>query len=339
MRFLRTKRGIAIVYVTLFLMVLGILFVALGVDVGWLAYVRSQSQAAVDAAALSGAAAIPKYNQTGGTDEIDQMIRGVTNTVMNASAELTIDDAEFCWGDPENPTCSSSPPDFRTVGGVRITKTFAAPLYFARLFNGNQRSDITVSATGWLGGVRRGRPGLPVTVCGEAFGFNFNNPSDYGSCKPGLAGRFYANGSDNAGYWNFMAEANAKDCKDMVEGKKPVPEISVGDMITLNNGEIASCHNALEVRFKGCDKDACDGKKGEGERKRCTAIVPVVDCPNSINQTEEVRGFVAVCFTNIGSKGNPKPLDVQLDCNVQLEESWGAGPNFGVYADRPVLVK
>jgi len=41
------------IYVTLFLLVLGVFFITLGVVVGWMAYVRGQGQAAADSAAIS----------------------------------------------------------------------------------------------------------------------------------------------------------------------------------------------------------------------------------------------------------------------------------------------
>ena len=41
------------IYVTLFLLVLGVFFITLGVVVGWMAYVRGQGQAAEDSAAIS----------------------------------------------------------------------------------------------------------------------------------------------------------------------------------------------------------------------------------------------------------------------------------------------
>ncbi len=41
------------IYVTLSLLVVGAFFIALGVVVGWMAYVRGQGQAAEDSAAIS----------------------------------------------------------------------------------------------------------------------------------------------------------------------------------------------------------------------------------------------------------------------------------------------
>jgi len=91
-----------IVYVTLFLFVLGILFIALGIDVGWMAYVRSQGQAAVDSAAISGAAAIPAYN-SGDPSVVYSIVGSLNsqNTVMNQDAAIANTDVEFCTGDPD----------------------------------------------------------------------------------------------------------------------------------------------------------------------------------------------------------------------------------------------
>ena len=78
-----------IVYVTLFLFVLGMFFIALGIDVGWMVYVRSQGQAAVDSAAISGAAAIPAYN-SGDPGQVYGIVGSLNsqNTVMNLDAAI-----------------------------------------------------------------------------------------------------------------------------------------------------------------------------------------------------------------------------------------------------------
>jgi hypothetical protein len=122
----------------------------------------------------------------------------------------------------------------------------------------------------------------------------------------------------------------------MVKGTQDVPRVHIGQSINLNNGAIASCHQEIEDRFKNCDAAACaDATKAPN----CTAILPVVHCPGSINQSEPVRGFVALCITKVDSKGNPKTLDGNLRCGVEADGALGSGVYLGVYADKPVLVR
>src|SRR5713226_4621208 len=106
MKVSHNEHGVAIIYVTLFLMILGILFFALGVDVGWMAYIRSQGQAAVDAAALSGAAGIPHYNNTTPPDnsKISSLVAAPNNTVLGQTLSFSTN-GEICGCDPNNPTC------------------------------------------------------------------------------------------------------------------------------------------------------------------------------------------------------------------------------------------
>src|SRR5437899_2466605 len=167
MKFLKNNRGVAMIYVTLFLMVLGLLFVALGVDIGWLAYVRSRGQAMVDASALSAAAAIPTYKPAGDTTKVFDMAKAFNsgNSVVNGDAGIQTStdsstNVEFCSGPATSPSCvpASSVPDRTKVDGVKVTRTFQAPLFFGKLFNGGSTADITVSSIAYLGGVATGRP-------------------------------------------------------------------------------------------------------------------------------------------------------------------------------------
>src|SRR5437867_5596472 len=95
--FLHSNRGHVVIFVTLFL-ILMVLFIGLSIDVGWMAYVRNQGQAAVDAGALSAAAGLSPYNA-----KLDHNIAYVwmtainsANTVMLQPATLSSDVLEFC---------------------------------------------------------------------------------------------------------------------------------------------------------------------------------------------------------------------------------------------------
>jgi hypothetical protein len=261
------------------------------------------------------------------------------NTVMNQAAGIVSTDVELCDGDANaNPPNCNAGVAAATAGGVRVTRTYNTPLFFTRLLNGAASTNLSVSSTAWLGGPGDGGPTLPVVVCGQTIGFDFSNPSNPGSCDPSIIGHFTPNGSDNAGYWNFEDSANANDCKDMVEGTTAVPRVTVGQNIELNNGAVTSCHQEIFDRFKDCNETTC-ADPDSAAAKACTVILPVVDCPSSINQDEEVKGFVALCITKVDASGNPKTLDGRLTCGVEMDGSLGSGAYLGVYADKPVLVK
>src|SRR5207245_10056014 len=78
MRSIKNERGSVIVFVTLIIVLL-LIMVGMGLDTGHLAYVRSQGQPAVDAAALAAAAAIPTNDPTKVTDQATKLNPGGTN--------------------------------------------------------------------------------------------------------------------------------------------------------------------------------------------------------------------------------------------------------------------
>jgi hypothetical protein len=344
MPMLRMNRGIAIVYVMLFLMVLGLLFVALGIDVGLLAFARSQGQAATDAAALRAAAAIPHYNSGGNTSEIENMATGINsnNTVLNQSADIAGNDIELCNGNPnDTPNCLPGAGTYPTpAAGVKVTKTYSIPLFFARRLSETNNVDITVSSTAWLGGAAGLYPTLPVVLCGQELGIDFYK-SD--SCEP-YSTKFTPDGVDNSGYWFGYGESTDSDvCKARVNGTQQVPYLGVGYQIELKNGQDNNCHKAIEKRFQGCDVDACNGggiPNANGKTAQdCTAFVPIVNCPKTINNQETVAGFAAMCITEVNSKSSDKYIAANRVCGATGPNSFGGGPDFGVYAERPVLVK
>ncbi|MGH7770703.1 MAG: pilus assembly protein TadG-related protein, partial [Candidatus Binatia bacterium] len=327
-------------YVTLFLLLLGLLFIAVATDVGWMAYVRTQGQAATDAAALRAAAAIVNYNSTGSTTQVYNMAAGLNsnNTVMNQAAGVVGADIEFCTGDPNGvPTCS--PGTFPIPArGVRVTRTYSTPLFFSQLLNGGSNANITVSSTAWLGGPGGLRPELPVALCKDEIQFN----PDTLTCVPSLPAEFSPNNKDNAGWWNKAdsGQPSASECKNMVKDPETIPYLNINDIIDLNNGEVTSCHKEIEDKFKNCTAASCSGAEGQAKKDFCTVILPIVDCQNSINTNEPVLGFAAMCITKVKSTpASQAVIEGTLNCNVQAQGAIGAGPQFGIYADRPVLVK
>src|ERR1044072_9893152 len=67
MHSVKNERGSVLIFATLIIVLL-LIMVGMGLDTGHLAYVRSQGQPAVDAAALAAAAAIPTGNWSTVTD-------------------------------------------------------------------------------------------------------------------------------------------------------------------------------------------------------------------------------------------------------------------------------
>jgi hypothetical protein len=339
MNTINNDRGIAIIYVTLFLMVLGILFFALGIDIGWMTYVKTQGQAAADASALAGAAAIPAVNSSGSPAKANEMaaLFNTNNTVMNQAAGISASDVQVCDGSPSSPVCPAS--DLSTAGGVKVTKTYNTPLFFTRFLNGVGSTNISVSATAWLGGLAGIRPDLPVVLCGEAVGFDPSAPEG-SNCDPAATLTFNPNGTDTAGYWNYPANdnMNASTCKDYVENPSHIPNINVNDIIDTNNGVANSCLKDIDDKYASCTPAKCALAADHPDRKACTAVIPIIDCPNSINKDVPVKGFASLCITAVESQGKNKFIDANLSCFVTAP-GIGGGPFFGTYPEKPVLVQ
>jgi Flp pilus assembly protein TadG len=341
MKQLKSERGVAIIYVTLFLIVLGLLFFALGIDVGWLAYVRSQSQTAVDAAALAGAAGIPNYNTTGDSTVVDNLIQASDNSVIKGPAGLKMTDAQFCGGSSSSPTCPWA--NSKTAGGVKVTRTFQAPIFFGRLLDGKSTADITVSSTAWLGGAQGLRPDLDVAICGNpppaGVGYDPSDP-DGPTCRttaPTID--FSPSTTNNGAWWAFGTNINASNCRDFVNHPDTIPFVQRDDSINLNNGQITSCMKAVDDRFEACTPTICNGPDSPTKRA-CTVIIPIITCPGGpITGSLPVQGFAAMCITDVVSNpASNASIQGNLICNVTAEAVPGA-PFFGIYPDHAALVK
>ncbi len=336
---LKNSRGAVMIYAILFLFVLGLFFIALAIDVGWMAYVRSQGQAAVDSAAISGAAAIPAYN-SGDPSQVYGIVGSLNsqNTVMNQDAAIANTDVEFCTGDPEASfTCTAAT---APAVGVRVTKTYSTPLFFGKILNGGNPTDITVSAIAWLGGPTGLGPDLPIAACTSQIGWD--GPGS--TCDPTLRADLSANNVDNAGWFTVPPDsANAKDCKDMVKGDKEIPFLYGGQEINLNNGQITACQWEIYYRFQECFESVCPdccNQSSPSYNPDCVVSLPIIDCDNTINQQGDILLFASLCITNvIAEPANEAEIAATLVCDAEAPGSVGGGFVLGTYAGLPVLVE
>jgi hypothetical protein len=347
MKPLKNNRGVAIIYVTLFLIVIGLSFLALGIDVGWLAYVRSRGQAMVDASALSGAAALPSYNPDGVTTQVFNMAKAFNsgNAVISGDTGISTDDSstnvQFCSGPAESPSCvpPSSVPDTKKVGGVKVTRTFQTPLFFGKLLNGKSTTDITVSSTAWLGGAASAcKPGQdPPCINVAPRACKLRNPAT-GALACGTVRTLFQSpdsGADNSAFTTFSS-TGADDCKRMASNPATIPVANAHDTINLiGSGQVTSCLSDLKNTFdrlKG--DDDCPGASP------CWHVVlPVIACEDTSASSAELVGFASLAITDISTTGSPKTISGSLTCPASLPDSPGGGGDFGTYATHPVLVK
>src|SRR5713226_2742293 len=353
MKVSHNEHGVAIIYVTLFLMVLGILFFALGVDVGWMAYIRSQGQAAVDAAALSGAAGIPNYNTTADPSKISSLVAAPNNTVLGQTLSFSTN-GQICGGDSNNPQCPWTGAASQAAG-VRVTKSYATPLFFSRILDpSTANTNISVSSIAWLGGVEGLQPNLPVVLCAGPIGYDPSAPScrtphriSMQGCDSSITNNANCNsGGNNGGWWTPQSvSASDSQCRCYVDARfgstcsSPPPFLNIGDTINLQNGVSNDCHKDIgdSTRYGNCTESVCSGSDATA-KANCTVEIPIVaNC--TFNGSQNVIGFAAMCITKVDSSGANGFIDGDLNCSAESSTANPGGPQFGIYPTKAVLVR
>jgi len=112
------ERGAVLVFVTL-LIVLLLIMVGLGLDTGHLVYIRAQGQAAVDAAALSAASAIP----TGSIDQVNARVAAFNSKndyVGSRNNPIKPEDVTLVRYSPEDGNITTSGVTVANANGVRV---------------------------------------------------------------------------------------------------------------------------------------------------------------------------------------------------------------------------
>ncbi len=311
METLKNNRGTVLIYVTVFLALMTLL-TGLAIDVGWMAYVRTQSQAAIDSAALSGAAAIPDYNFNGTTGQIQARVEAFngpandpsSNNVMNQDAGI-IGSQVSQGGNAEVVTYNSTtdtitaPVNPAAANGVRVTKGFNTPLFFSRLLNGGDPTTINVSATA----VIRMRPSLPVDlIC---------NP-DNSACPPPYGSQIILNVTqtpspkDDSSFTSYYIQnASASEFKNMVQNPNSIPCLTMGDPIEIANGQDNSVMKDIRDAFDQNKKPIdLDNDPSTPPVLAWPVILPVVSTYFNPNQTSPVIGFTWISIYEVNT--NPQ---------------------------------
>lgn len=347
MKLLKKESGSVFVFVTLMIVLLMIM-VGMGLDTGWLTYVRSQGQPAVDAAALAGATAVP----TGDPVEVEKRVEAFNATNDFAGS---VDPNNRIDGTPgqANVTYISYNPATGTVtdvptiaaaNGIRVAlenqnpytgatsnSPITAPVFLTPLFNllgfsMPSTADVNVSAVAAVQAV----PGLPIVLGGcpmpnppapEPPVCTENGVSD--SCTT-VNGITTCTGctllkspatKDNAGYTSYwFGSANASLMRAMVRNNftcDSIPAVTTTtDCILLNNGNINSVRKEIDDAFKPFSDPNPDPND--------CFIIPVVDSNTNFNQCEVIQKFAKICIREVKDSGNPKFVKVNLTCPVSI---------------------
>jgi Flp pilus assembly protein TadG len=287
MQAVNNQRGTVLVFVTLSIVLL-LIMVGMGLDTGHLVYVRAQGQAAVDAAALAAASAIP----TGSAKEVNDRAAAFNskNNYDDSSNNLIKDkNITYVQYSPTDGTINTSGVSIANANGVRvalentnphtgvstgtamISRVFLMPLLNLFGHDVDNTANISVSAVA----VIKAAPGLPIAIeeakCSQA------NPQKLLQSS---------SNNDNSGYTTYwINNTSASEIRDLLKNAKTcgggIPSVGVGFPTQLNNGQISSVYSDFADVFK--------------ENPGQCYLIPVVRNGSNWNQTEKIVDFARFC--------------------------------------------
>jgi Flp pilus assembly protein TadG len=321
MQALKNEQGYALVFATLMIVLL-LIMVGMGLDTGHLAYIRSQGQPAVDAAALAAASAIPSGNWATVTDRAAKFNPGGTNPgtgnnyLDSPNNEIGNKNVTLVKYDNATGEFTTSGVNINNANGARVAlensnpyggtagKAVKAPLFLAPLFNLFGQSvkttaNVTVSAVA----INQALPGLPIVVVEE-------------TCGKDVTLDFRTGGKSNAGWETYdIINASTDEVRGLFE-KLPYcagqPAIDVGYCGNIANGVNETIFNGhLKPMFKA-------------DPNRCY-LIPVIKNGGNLIQCQEIKDWASFC----PDKGNntadafpgPGLLKGKVTCGKSVFES------------------
>ncbi len=291
MQSVKNERGTVLIFATLIIVLL-LVMVGMGLDTGHLAYVRSQGQPAVDAAALAAAAAIPSNNVTTVTDQATKFNPGGTNPgpgnnyVSSPTNKITDKSVTLVKYDPTTTTVTTSGVTIANANGVRVAlennnpyggtaeAAMKSPLFLTPLFNllgqtTSATADVSVSAVG----VIRALPGLPIAVAQTLCGTT--DTLDLRTGGKGTAGweTYYITNASNSqvvGLWKALPFCSGQ----------PIVDVGYcGNIANGANNDIAN--KILQPMFKANPNDCY--------------LIPVVANTGNFNQCQTITDWAQFC--------------------------------------------
>lgn len=292
MHSVKNERGSVLIFATL-IVVLLLVMVGMGLDTGHLAYVRSQGQPAVDAAALAAAAAIPTGNFTTVTEQAAKLNPGggnpgTGNNYMDSSSnKIAANNVTLVKYDNTTGAVTTSGVTIANANGVRVAlennnpyggtagAAMKSPLFLTPLLNlfgqtTNTTADVSTSAVAVL----RAIPGLPIVIkdnlCGEQAAI-----LDFQTGNAGTAGweTYYIDNTSTTEVRNLW------ESLPFCAGQ---PIVDIGFCGNIANGVNATIFNDhLKPMFKA-------------EPQRCY-LLPVVEKGGNFNQCRTITDWAQFC--------------------------------------------
>ncbi len=346
MHILKNEQGVTLVFIGL-LFFLMLLFLGVAVDIGWTTYARGQAQRRVDAAALAAGSALicPTTFPYNGYTDCDSYRAAKTQARADLLASATVNNVINTSTNPSNTVTAMS---YNTtthalttatgwsaiLGGgtncnaVKVTNAVPTPLFFSSIrnvFGASETGSMTihVDATAYVGCPGTEKPTLPLAFCHDAV-----DPTNTGTCDVTHA---YQTPDNNSAFFTpSNITANASNCSALVNNPSTMPNISSGDSLNLNNGQLTSCLQDIKTQ---CTAHSCS------TTTPWCVLVPVVGgtCNTPMNGSRSVLGFAEFCITQVKDTGSPKYIAGKMTCPASVTGGPG-GTCFGTAAQSPVLV-
>jgi hypothetical protein len=245
------------------------------VDIGRLAFTATEVQTVADVAATAGATAAVN----GGNADAEARRIALENSVDGAAASTAVDNLEI------------------EIGNYLLAAVLGSPT-----------TTVEKTATASFTTVSGATPELPMAI-GSCY---FENLCD--GCLPNLIQVPSNTGGDanNTGWTGFFGTASNSNMSGYIPapcgGGVTPPHVEVGDVVSLNNGQIPTLINAIQ----------CLLDQGINE-----FVVPVVQsssssCGGPINQGAPVTGFVTLVVDSVKATGNPKYVNLHAVFNANV---------------------
>jgi hypothetical protein len=306
------------------------IMVGMGLDTGHLAYIRSQGQPAVDAAALAAASAI----HTGDTTQVEYRVKAFNSTnnyLDSPNNQIGSANITYVNYNSGTNTFTSQGSTIAGANGVRVAleatnpyggtpnTPMKSPLFLTPLFNllgipTAKTANVSVSAVA----IVKSAPDLPIAMeqglCGT-------KDAD-GQYKQKEAKLLQSNAADEtSGYTTFyISSASKTQINDLLMGSltcSGAASVGIGFCTELNNGQISSIYSDFEnVFLKG---------KTEG---RCY-LIPVVASGVTYNQCSNIVDFAQFCpkqGDDGWGKGKTRNPDGGFDKYIIGDVTCGADP-------------
>jgi len=287
----KNERGSVLIFATLIIVLL-LIMVGMGLDTGHLAYVRSQGQPAVDAAALAAAAAIPTGNPTTVTDQAAKFNPGggnpgAGNNYMDSSKnKIAANNVTLVKYDNVTRAVTTSGVTIANANGVRVAlennnpyggtagAAMKSPLFLTPLLNlfgqtASATADVSTSAVG----VIRALPGLPIAIAQNL-------------CGTTATLDFQSGGRSTAGWETYyITNASTSVVRDLWESLpfcQGQPIVDVGYCGNIANGVNATIFNQiLQPMFQANPSDCY--------------LLPVIQNAGNFNQCQTIIDWAQFC--------------------------------------------